>query len=108
MPNGINEVKDKDQTGDISNDISEENYNTSYEKYQNLVRNRIACVIVLGVLIYQIIQARLEKSPTPGWFMPAMAALIIGTLGFLAWNIIKTREYHRAQAAERDETKKHV
>ena len=79
------------------------NIDTSYARYQSLMINRVACIVVLGVLIYQIIQAYAEEGPMPVWFMPGMIALVIGVLGVLAWNFISLREFHRAQAIARAE-----
>ena len=91
---------DKTQNRDIDNHIS-------YDRYQGLMTNRIACFIVLGVLVFQVFQARSEESPMPVWFMPAMLALIAGVLGLLIWNFLKVKDFHNAQAIAREAEKKH-
>jgi len=70
----------------------------SFDRYQGLMRVRIACIVVLGVLIFQLVQGWFEDSPMPAWFIPAMIAMIAGISGLLVWNYFQMKEYNKSQS----------
>lgn len=71
---------------------------TAYERRRAMMSNRMMCLLVMGVLLYNFVQSFFESNPMPVWFPIVMVALIIGCALLLLWNIKMVKEFDRDQA----------